>query len=661
VVNNSGLVVATRDDGVGIFAGGTVTNTAHGTISGLGTLGAGVFITGGAGLISNSGTVAGNNHFGVLISATGSIDNAASGLISGYAAGVFTNLGVGTVTNRGSINATGTNGAGVYVENGGMVTNSVSGHKFGVFLEGAAGTLTNAGRISAATYDGVVLGLGGTVTNQVGASIIGDSIGVYAKYRALADVTNSGSISATAANGAGVDLADGGNVSNAAAGLISGTLFGVFVAQAKGAVTNTGHISGGKYDRIVLEAGGTVTNAAGASVTGGSNGVYVGAGGAVTNSGSITAQGAGADLQGGGSFVNGASASVAGGSFGVFVSGAPGTVTNDGTLSGSHGVALEAGGTLDNGMSGAIQGQVSGVLVQSGAASLTNAGTITGSAAGGAGADIEAGGALTNATGASITGSTFGVFLSGGNGTVVNDGTIAGGSYAVDFSGAGTNRLVVEPNAVFLGAVGGGSAANSTLELAGGAGTLSNLSGSAGTVAEGGNAWQFYQFGALAVDAGGTWTASGVNSTAVLANDGQIVIAGSLDVSTALASGSTGLFQIDTGATLEVASAPGTAAKMNFLAGSDLIVDSAASFGVNVGTPSYAGPQLQNFIAGATVDLKNFSIVGATTVYDATSGILQITNGASQAASLSFQTSSLGGGSFQSVADGAGGILITRS
>jgi hypothetical protein len=112
---------------------------------------------------------------------------------------------------------------------------------------------------------------------------------------------------------------------------------------------------------------------------------------------------------------------------------------------------------------------------------------------------------------------------------------------------------------------------------------------------------------------------------------------------------------------LEVASALGATVEMKFLAGGELIVDNAASFGVNAGTTSYAGPQLQNFIAGATVDLRDFSAVGVTTIYDATKGLLQITDGASQAASLSFQASSLGSGSFHVASDGTGGTLITRS
>ena len=127
-----------------------------------------------------------------------------------------------------AITGTGTHGTGVYLENGGSATNTstgtITGHKFGAFLEGGFTTLANYGSISGATYDGVVLGLGGTVTNAAGASIKGGSIGVYVKYRAAGTVTNSGNISASGTGSAGIDLADGGSVTNNSTGADLGRL-----------------------------------------------------------------------------------------------------------------------------------------------------------------------------------------------------------------------------------------------------------------------------------------------------------------------------------------------------------------------------------------------------------------------------------------------------
>ncbi|SEF14667.1 Ig-like domain (group 3) [Rhizobiales bacterium GAS191] len=506
------------------------------------------------------------------------------------------------------------------------------------------------GSISGTTYDGVVLGLGGMVTNAAGASISGASVGVYVKYRAAGTVTNSGSISASGTGSAGIDLADGGSVTNNSTGSVSGNSFGVFVTGAGGTITNTGSIASVKYGGVELVKGGSVTNSAGASIEGGSVGVYAGTGasGTVTNSGSINAanaSGAGVDLAGGGSITNNAGGSISGGGFGVFTTGALGTLSNSGSISGSHGVGLEAGGSAMNDASASISGQVAGVFVQGGAGTLTNAGSI--SATSGAGADLESGGSITNVAGATISGSAFGVFLTGGSGTVTNAGTISGGTYAVDFSGSATNLLVVDPGAVFVGKVIGGSGTN-TLELASGLGSI----GGVGT-------GSFTNFQVLIVDAGATWTLTGANTAPSVLDNGIVSVAGSLDVSTAIDASSTGLFQLGSSTTLEVAAATGTQTQINFLSSSELLIDDAASFGTNVGTSSYAGTQLQNFVTGDKIDLKNFSSAGVTLNFNSSTGVLQVSNGANQVASLNFQTSSLGSGTFNATGDGTTGIFIT--
>jgi VCBS repeat protein len=654
-IANFGNITGTVDDGIGLFAGGVVTNASGASISGQGTLGAAIYITGGVATITNSGSISGPNHHAVLIEAGGSLLNQASGSISAPNTGVFFKVQPGTVTNAGLITATGTDGTGVYLENGGGVTNTSTGnivaHKFGVFLEGAAGTIANSGSISGATYDGVVLGLGGTVTNAAGASISGGSIGAYVKYRAAGTVTNSGNISGSAAGSAGIDLADGGSITNNATGSVSGNSFGVFVTGAIGTVANAGSITSTKYGAIDLLKGGSVTNAAGASIAGGSAGVYVqtGASGTVTNSGIIAAAnatGAGIDLSGGGSITNNLGGNISGGGFGVFTTGALATLTNSGNISGAHGVGLEAGGSITNVASGTITGQVAGVFGQGNAVTLSNAGSVIATA--GAAADIEFGGTITNLAGATLSGSSFGVFLTGGSGTVTNAGTISGASYAIDFAGSGTNRLIVDPGAVFIGQVTGGSG-TSTLELASGTGSISGI----GT-------GSFNHFQALDADTGANWTLNGANTAPTVLDNGTVNVSSSLDVTTAVDPGSTGLFQIGSSATFEVAAATGAATKIKFGGSTgELIIDSAALFGTNVGTASYAGPQLQNFGSGDKIDLKNFSLTGLALNYNVTTGVLQLSNSANQHASLKFQTSTLGSSNFAAVSDGAGGILIS--
>ena len=208
----------------------------------------------------------------------------------------------------------------------------------------------------------------------------------------------------------------------------------------------------------------------------------------------------------------------------------------------------------------------------------------------------------------------------------MNAGTISGATYAVDFAGSGTNRLIVDPGAVFGGLVAANSTAANTLELASGTGSIGGL---------GGVGSAFTNFQTLAVDAGGAWTLTGANTTTSVLDAGVLDLAGTLNNS----------------------------ATIGFQGGSSqLLIDNAANFGSNVGTPAYTGPQLQDFFAGEEIDLKNISSAGVALSYSATTGLLQITNGASQVATLDFQNSSLGsGGTFQAVSDGGIGTLITLS
>ena len=196
--------------------------------------------------------------------------------------------------------------------------------------------------------------------------------------------------------------------------------------------------------------------------------------------------------------------------------------------------------------------------MQGAVGTLVNAGHI--SATSGAAADFERGGRITNEAGATLSGSSFGVFFTGGSGTVTNAGTISGATDAIDFSASGANRLVVDPGAVFVGKVTAAGSTN-TLELASGTGSISGV----GTAS-------FSNFQTLTVDAGGNWTLGGTNNTPNVLDAGSLDIAGTLSAST-----------------------------IAFQGTSQLLIDNAAAFGTNVGTPSYTGPQLQDFIGGDKV------------------------------------------------------------
>jgi hypothetical protein len=281
-----------------------------------------------------------------------------------------------------------------------------------------------------------------------------------------------------------------------------------------------------------------------------------------------------------------------------------------------------------------------------GSGSVTNGGTIT--STGSACVDAEgAGNVVTNGAGATISGGWAGVY-EGGAGTVKNLGSISGSSYAVDFAAnSGANLLQIGAGATFTGSVNGDGGA---IELLSGSGTIGGIS----------NSGQFWGFQSLNDDAGGDWTLTGSNAIASVTDNGALTVDGSLDVTSALNSASVGAFDLGAGGVLEVASATGAQTAMDFLGASQLVVDNAALFGTGIGGTSYSGSQLENFGAGDSIDLHNFSASGTTLAYDPSSGLLQLSNGGALA-TLDFQQSTLGGGSFHLAADASGsGLLVTR-
>lgn len=187
-----------------------------------------------------------------------------------------------------------------------------------------------------------------------------------------------------------------------------------------------------------------------------------------------------------------------------------GSVTNSGLIASgqgplggsANGIVLHAGGVVTNNGTGTISG--GGIFAQ-GAATITNSGQILG--------DSVYGGIVTNLAGGVISygGADYGIEISG-SATVTNAGTITAGSAsgtAVVLAYGYTNRVIVDPGAVFIGQVIGGTPSDTTLELATGA--------SAGTIA---NLATFSNFGTLTFDPSAAWVVSGAStgllSTAII-------------------------------------------------------------------------------------------------------------------------------------------------
>lgn len=554
--------------------------------------------------------------------------------------------------NQGTVSSTGSVGVGVYLDDGGAVTNGVPGSTaavvtastLGVYINNTAGSVANFGSIESTYGRGVFLRGGGSVVNgqsgQTTGLISGGFIAVSI-YRGTGSVTNFGAIEGGQSAGLGVELY-AGQVINAAGALITGA-YGVGAVGGAATVDNAGTIEGSQRDGVALLYGGYVGNAGSsptaAVITGIYNGVLItGDPGTVVNAGSIGGTKVGVQLDAGGSLANAANAVITG-SYGVLfydgaLSGTPtfaGSLTNLGTIEGSSvdGVALLADASLVNGTAGAALGLISaanyGVLIESTTATLRNYGTIEG---------------LTGVYGRAVTANNI---IYAPVVTLINAGLIDGtGGTAVSLFDS-NDLLVVEPSARFIGGINGGTG---TLELAAGIGALGGL----GTSITG--------FDGITVDPLGTWALSGlVGATTSLVNDGVITIAAGTTLqardNVIAASGSAGLIEIGASADAGLLAAIGADEEVYF-AGAGGTLDLAEASAV-------AGP-ISGFLAGDTIDLMDASLSGLTFGYsgNTTAGTLTLKENGTAYAALT-----LDGGytaaSFHLAADPNGGsdILTT--
>ncbi|HEV8680650.1 MAG TPA: calcium-binding protein [Stellaceae bacterium] len=387
------------------------------------------------------------------------------------------------ITNLGTIENTGTTGAGIELMQGGSVTNSntssrIAGNNYGVVIRGAPGTVSNSGTIVATgtTHldSAVRLSAGGRISNGgTGntAALIAAGGHAVAIRGAAGTVSNFGTMSNSGTYST-VVLQAGGTVTNGAslstAATIEGPRTAVYFGNNPGTVINFGHISG--RFAIKLAAGGVVNNGApgstAATVTGTSgNAINIAGGlGTVSNFATVSVSGTSAAVSiiDGGRVTNGSAAVtnalITGNGTGVyFASHAPATATNFGkilaigTLRGT-GVALDGGGTLfnagtittaapasvaavvyvhgsaivTNGTNGAIKGLIAGpgtgILFRGGTGTVTNYGSILSSTSNGL--YLNGGGSVTNKLGALISGAANGVYNRGTPLTVTNNGTI---------------------------------------------------------------------------------------------------------------------------------------------------------------------------------------------------------------------------------------------
>ena len=518
-----------------------VTVAPSGTINVAGSYASAIYAELGVpGTLANDGVLQAANGYGVRFRAGGTITNGSASdtkaLISGGVHGVrFDIHGTTKLTNFGTITNTGT-GSGIYGLSSGTIVNGstsdvvalIAGYQNGINVTGLSSTITNFATISASgsSSDGIYIRQGGLVTNgdatHTKASIIGVEFGLNVAH-GEGTVHNFGTIAGSGPQGRGVNLNAGGTVINgstadhAAYILAAGPRTGLYIGGSAGTVINFGTIKSTGRSGVVLIPGGTVTNGSAADtkalITGARNGVYMRADVAseVFNFGTIAgAEKSGVSIYQDGKITNGSTADtvalITGGS-GIYLG--SGTIANFGTVTGTlnsgisvgesalitngdathknalisstatgsphsalnvnlgaatinnfgtikspsaSAIHLNSGGTIANGSAvdttALIQGSTSGssVYVKAGQTTINNFGTIGNAATGASGIYLGVGGSIVNGSAASTKASIIGgsgttgnaIFVHSGSASIVNFGKISGGRTGVDFGSDGT-------------------------------------------------------------------------------------------------------------------------------------------------------------------------------------------------------------------------------
>jgi outer membrane autotransporter protein len=272
------------------------------------------------GILDNAGSITRDSGVGVFAD-TGTVRNHAGGSITGTTGvyGDYPSSGTVDVVNSGTI--TGTNDAGVDLENGGTITNEAGG------------------KITGVVFGALVWG--GTVTNQgPGSSIRATRTDDFSAGIQMADSGSIYNLDGAVIEGYdGIDLFNGGSITNSGGSRISGTAWGIYTADGAATVLNSGEDSkiSGAWG-VYLTAGGTITNEDGAEISSDdSAAVY---------------------LTQGGTVINGAGSRITGdpnGIYGIYGSGETTKVTNAGTITGdvrlsdyfANDVTLISGGKIE--------------------------------------------------------------------------------------------------------------------------------------------------------------------------------------------------------------------------------------------------------------------------------------------------------------------------
>jgi hypothetical protein len=337
--------------------------------------------------------------------------------------------------------------------------------------------------------------------------------------------------------------------------------------------------------------------------------------------------------------------------------------TNGGTVNANAavGLTIDLGGHAGQNLAGGlIEATGAGELAIAGG-TVSNAGTML--AANGSALTFQSAAVNSNNTGGILGGSTW---EASGNGSTL---AVTGGAVTQDKA-----TIILSGTGSVFSAGDDSTFTNLEASLLGVApiGTLQLLAGRSFTATHGVADFGAIQLGGgtlteprLAVGASGHVRGFGTiaDTRYPIYNLGTIEAnGGTLAIATAIDPASGGVFQLDASSFLEIAEDQGAGDTMSFLgAGGELIIDDVQKFGLNVGASAYTGPLVENFVSGDMALLKNLAPAGLVPVYNPATGILQISNGSANVASLAFDNGSLGGGAFHIGDDGHGHAMLTRS
>ena len=668
--------------GVNLQDGGAVLNTATGArIAGEdGGVFANIAIT-----VSNQGSIVGTTAEGVYLNGGGMVTNTGTAaLISGPNYGIKIQSGAATVIDQGTIS--GATASVQFANTSGNVLELYPGAK----LSGTAKGVSGAALLELASGGsaGIISGIGSQYTGfgafyvEAGAlwTMSGsDTIAAFAtlSVAAAATLTMSGKLVAlgnpTLEGSGTIAMSGTGAIEVGTAGTASAGQFVIDAGQTMvtdGAVSlrtvvNRGVVTGLANEALYLGAGDSVTNSGTAAMISGSKyGVMAkGSAAAVANSGTIISRSfIGVYLGAGGSVTNsGTAALISGGKYGIRATGSAAAVANFGSIisTADIGVYLGAGGSVTNtGTASVISGQDYGIRAKGSAVAVANFGSII------SGSDIGVylgdGGSVTNTGTAALISGNYGIRANGSAATVVNMGTIKGGvrltaggtvtnsgtiAGGVQLGVGFTNRLVVDPGAVFSATEDGGNAVGNTV--------ISTLEFAAGTGADtlAGLGSHYVNFAQTTIDAGASWTLTGYNS---LASGATLTNSGTLRLSNATLAGSSVLINDGTIAldpsTLSVASLLG-AGIVTIDAGSTLQVQGAIAAGETI---AFAG-------SNAELHLDSPDSVSGSVTNVGLGDLIDLQGVAPGSVHLSNGTLSFSGGSFALALNGAPDVQAVAS